>query len=231
MSTTHAMSDTQVQTELRKMTAFIKQEALEKAREVRLKADEEFSIEKSKLVREETSRLETEYRKKLTKAGMSEQIKKSTIKNRMRLRVLAAKQEVVDGVFDRAAQAMRMGEGHQGGEETLRGLILEGVYALARGEERVYLRCREKDAGMVRGLLDGVRGEVREKLGREVLVDVKEGEWLSGEGMGGVIVLNGSGKIEVNNTLEERLRLLESDALPAVRVALFGENENRKFRD
>jgi V-type H+-transporting ATPase subunit E len=41
------MSDSQVDTELRKMTAFIRQEALEKAREIHLKADEEFSIEKS----------------------------------------------------------------------------------------------------------------------------------------------------------------------------------------
>jgi V-type H+-transporting ATPase subunit E len=35
----------------------------------------------------------------------------------------------------------------------------------------------------------------------------------------------------VNNTLEERLRLLQSDALPAVRNMLFGPNLNRKFRD
>jgi V-type H+-transporting ATPase subunit E len=39
------------------------------------------------------------------------------------------------------------------------------------------------------------------------------------------------GKIEINNTLDERLRLLETDALPSIRVTLFGENENRKFRD
>ena len=50
MSQIHAMSDDQVTAELRKMTAFIRQEALEKAREIHLKADEEFSIEKSKLV-------------------------------------------------------------------------------------------------------------------------------------------------------------------------------------
>ena len=42
MSQIHSMTDTQVTTELRKMTAFIRQEALEKAREIHLKADEEF---------------------------------------------------------------------------------------------------------------------------------------------------------------------------------------------
>lgn len=48
---------------------------------------------------------------------------------------------------------------------------------------------------------------------------------------GGVIIYNSTGKIDVNNTFEERLHLLETDALPAVRATLFGENKNRKFRD
>ena len=48
---------------------------------------------------------------------------------------------------------------------------------------------------------------------------------------GGVSVWGGGGRIDVNNTLEERLKLLETDALPMVRVSLFGKNENRKFVD
>lgn len=48
---------------------------------------------------------------------------------------------------------------------------------------------------------------------------------------GGVIIVGGGGKIDINNTFEERLRLLEIDALPAVRETLFGKNANRKFYD
>ena len=102
MSQIHSMSDSQVDTELRKMTAFIRQEALEKAREIHLKADEEFSIEKSKLVRQETARIDAEYEKKNTQAGMSQQITASTLANRQRLRVLSAKQELLDGLFEEA---------------------------------------------------------------------------------------------------------------------------------
>lgn len=93
MSQIHAMSDDQVNAELRKMTAFIRQEALEKAREIHLKADEEFSIEKSKLVREETNGIDEQYKKKFTQAGMSQQITKSTLANKQRLRLLSARQE------------------------------------------------------------------------------------------------------------------------------------------
>jgi V-type H+-transporting ATPase subunit E len=43
--------------------------------------------------------------------------------------------------------------------------------------------------------------------------------------------VGGGGKIDINNTFEERLRLLETDALPSIRTTLFGENQNRKFHD
>ena len=48
---------------------------------------------------------------------------------------------------------------------------------------------------------------------------------------GGITITNGTGKIDINNTFDERLKLLETDALPSVRATLFGENPNRKFRD
>ena len=44
-------------------------------------------------------------------------------------------------------------------------------------------------------------------------------------------IIGGGGRIDINNTFEERLKLLETDALPMVRVSLFGENANRRFYD
>lgn len=51
---TSRLNDVEVSAEMSKMVSFIKQEALEKAREIKVKADEEFNIEKAKLVRQET---------------------------------------------------------------------------------------------------------------------------------------------------------------------------------
>jgi V-type H+-transporting ATPase subunit E len=48
---------------------------------------------------------------------------------------------------------------------------------------------------------------------------------------GGVSIIGGGGKIDIDNTFETRLKLLETSALPAVREALFGLNPNRKYRD
>ncbi|KAL9628516.1 MAG: hypothetical protein Q9164_007244, partial [Protoblastenia rupestris] len=96
------MSDDQVSAELKKMTAFIRQEALEKAKEIQIKADEEFAIEKSKLVRQETSSIDSVYAKKHKSAGMSQQITRSTLANKTRIKVLSKRQELLDELFERA---------------------------------------------------------------------------------------------------------------------------------
>jgi V-type H+-transporting ATPase subunit E len=44
-------------------------------------------------------------------------------------------------------------------------------------------------------------------------------------------IVGGNGKIEINNTFEERLKICETDELPSVRNTLFGKNKNRRFFD
>ena len=82
------------------MTAFIRQEAMEKANEIRLKADEEFAIEKSKLVRQEQASIDSSYEKKFKQASMSQQITRSTVSNKSRLRILSARQELLNKLFE-----------------------------------------------------------------------------------------------------------------------------------
>ncbi|TKA27598.1 hypothetical protein B0A50_04430 [Salinomyces thailandicus] len=232
MSQIHAMSDDQVATELRKMTAFIRQEALEKAREIHLKADEEFSIEKSKLVRSETASIDAEYEKKNTQAGMSQQITKSTLANKMRLRVLSAKQELLDELFEKAQKevSQKGTKDQKKYQEILKGLILEGLYAL--NEKKITLRCRKKDNDVVKKAADAAKDEYQKQMkGRTVDITVDEQERLPEGISGGLVIVNSTGRIDITNTFEERLKLLETDALPAVRTVLFGENKNRRFKD
>lgn len=179
MSQIHAMSDEQVGQELRKMTAFIRQEALEKAREIQLKADEEFSIEKSKLVRQETQRIDGEFDKKFKQAGMSQQITKSTLANKTRLRLLSARQELLDDLFEQTNKKLaEEGSKNEGEyEDICKDLILEGLYAL--NEKKILLRCRKKDHEIVSKASDAAKKEYKDKMkGREVEVKVDDKERL-----------------------------------------------------
>ncbi len=179
MSQIHAMSDDQVNNELRKMTAFIRQEALEKAREIHLKADEEFSIEKSKLVRSETSRIDSEYEKKFTQAGMSQQITKSTLANKTRLRILSARQELLDQLFEDANKKLSESATKDKSkyEKVLKDLILEGLYAFVN-EKKVTLRCRKKDDDVVKKAADKAKEEFKKNMKNDVEIQVDDKERL-----------------------------------------------------
>ncbi|KAI9056144.1 hypothetical protein LZ554_001072 [Drepanopeziza brunnea f. sp. 'monogermtubi'] len=228
MSQSHALSDDQVGQELKKMTAFIKQEAMEKGREIEIKADEEFAIEKSKLVRTETAAIDSTYEKKFKAATMSQQITRSTVANKTRLKVLSARQELLDEIFH--ATQTKLGEatkdkGKYAG--ILKGLLLEGFYAL--NEETLAVRARKVDKDTVVKAIKEAEKEYKEKMKKEVKASLDESNWLPEDVSGGVSIVGGNGKIEITNTFDERLKLLEDMALPAIRTKLFGPNENRKF--
>jgi len=230
MSQVHALSDDQVAGELKKMTAFIRQEALEKAKEIQIKADEEFAIEKSKLVRQETAAIDTQYQKKFKQAAMSQQITRSTVANKTRLKVLSEKQVLLDHLFDQAGKNLPdITTDESRYQDMLKNLILEGLYAL--NESKVQVRAREADSDLVKIAIDAAVEEYKAKLGKDVKVDIDGQNTLPKGSTGGVSIVGGNGKIDINNTLEERLRLLEIDALPAVRTTLFGHNVHRKFYD
>lgn len=163
----------QVAGELRKMTAFIKQEALEKAREIQIKADEEFAIEKSKLVRQETAAIDALYEKKFKQASMSQQIARSTLANRTRLRVLSARQELLDELFQRAREQLSSATADTTKyQEVLKGLILEGLYAL--NEDKVSVQARQKDYDLVKKAIEDAQKEFKDNVGRDVTIDIDE---------------------------------------------------------
>ena len=154
------------------MTAFIRQEALEKAREIQIKADEEFAIEKSKLVRQETSSIDTQYEKKFKQAGMSQQITRSTVSNKTRLRVLGARQELLNELFEKARG--KVGDYNSGDkyQEICKNLILEGLYAL--NESKIMIRARKSDYDVVKKAIGDAQKVYKDTVKKDVKVEIDE---------------------------------------------------------
>ncbi|CAF3482670.1 V-ATPase V1 sector subunit E [Fusarium graminearum] len=226
----HALSDQQVNNELSKMTAFIKQEAMEKAREIEIKANEEFEIEKSKLVRQETDAIDSQYEKKFKQATMSQQITRSTVSNKTRLKVLGSRQEMLDNIFEEAQKKLAEGAKDKAKyQKALKGLLLEGFFAL--NEPELQVRARKKDYDVVKKAIEEAAKDFKKELGKDITAKIQEDDPLPEGIAGGVFIISGSGKIDIDNTFEARLKLLEESAAPAVREALFGKNPNRKFND
>lgn len=153
------------------MTAFIKQEAMEKAREIEIKANEEFEIEKSKLVRQETDAIDATYEKKFKQATMSQQITRSTVANKTRLKVLGARQELLDSIYEATRQQLAAGTKDKAKyQKVLAGLILEGLYTM--NEADVQVRGRKKDADVLKKAADEAAKTYKKEVGKDVNVTI-----------------------------------------------------------
>lgn len=212
------------------METFIKKEAEEKAKEIRLKADEEYEIEKASIVRSEINTIDALYETKFKKSSLAQQITKSTITNKTRLKVLATREEVLDGIFDLAEEELKkISKDKKKYQPILAGLIAEGLFALM--EKKITIRVREEDESVAEKAAQQAAKDFEAQAGYTPEISLDGENHLNKDLAGGVIVINSSGKIEVNNTLEERLKLLNEEALPAVRLQLFGPSPSRKFFD
>lgn len=224
-----ALTPNQVNDELNKMQAFIKKEAEEKAKEIQLKADQEYEIEKTGIVRNETSNIDSNFEDKLKKASLKQQITKSTIANKMRLKVLSAREENLDKIFDNAKEELqKLAKKEKQYKPVLQSLIVEAALRLL--EDKVIVQVVERDQKLAKSLIDDVTKDYKEIANKDVTIVISD-KFLNKDTAGGVLITNENGKIRVDNTLEERLKLLSEEALPAIRLELFGPSKTRKFLD
>lgn len=101
-------------------------------------------------------------------------------------------------------------------------------------DKALFVRAREADFDLVEPALKEATAEFEKTAGYTVEAEIDkdiplEAErfhidtfCISNSSMGGVIILGYGGKIEFDNTLEERLELLQSVALPKIRAEIFG---------
>jgi V-type H+-transporting ATPase subunit E len=157
------------------MTAFIRQEAMEKANEIRLKADEEFAIEKSKLVRQETSSIDSSYEKKFKQASMSQQITRSTLSNKSRLRLLSSRQELLDRLFEDSSKKLNeISKDKKKYQGILKNLILEGSYAL--NEDKLQVRLRKADYDVGKKAIEEAQTEFKKNMDKDVSITIDESD-------------------------------------------------------
>ncbi|KAI8326921.1 ATP synthase subunit [Choanephora cucurbitarum] len=226
-NTARPLNDDEVFNEMKKMVAFIKQEAVEKAREIKVKADEEFNIEKAKIVRQESLNIESVFERKIKQAEVQKKIAQSNHINKTRLRILQERQKVLDDLFEEAEK--RIADVSSDEEQygtLLEGLILQGIYSLMENE--VVIRCREQDVDQVNGAIERATEKYEETMKARPSFTVSE-DYLPSSSAGGVILSGLYGKITIDNTLNARLDIAKEEMLPQIRVALFGHSPSRTF--
>nr|ACQ58194.1 Vacuolar proton pump subunit E 1 [Anoplopoma fimbria] len=225
-----ALSDADVQKQIKHMMAFIEQEANEKAEEIDAKAEEEFNIEKGRLVQTQRLKIMEYYEKKEKQIEQQKKIQMSNLMNQARLKVLKARDDMISEMLSEARQRL----GHVAKDPArypalMDGLILQGLYQLL--EPKVTIRCRKQDIQVVQASIQRNIPIYKAAVKSNIEVRIDQDNFIAPDVSGGVETYNGNGKIKVANTLESGLDLMAQRMMPEIRVALFGANPNRKFLD
>lgn len=225
-----ALSDEDVQKQIQHMMAFIDQEAKEKAEEIDAKAEEEFQIEKGRLVQQQRIKISEFYSRKEKNLDLQKKILQSNMLNQARLKVLKCREDHVQATLDEAQEKLtELTRNKTKYKQVVQGLLTQGLYQLL--EPNVVVRCKECDVSLVKEAIPEAVRSYREATKKECNVVVDPETFLSAELSGGVELLTPTNTIKVENTLEKRLELMSTQMLPEVRTKLFGPNSNRKFLD
>nr|XP_020455354.1 V-type proton ATPase subunit E 1-like isoform X2 [Monopterus albus] len=212
------------------MMAFIEQEANEKAEEIDAKAEEEFNIEKGRLVQTQRLKIMEYYEKKEKQIEQQKKIQMSNLMNQARLKVLKARDDMILEMLNEARQRLaKIAKDPARYPALMDGLILQGFYQLL--EPKVILRCRKQDLHMVQASIQRNIPIYKAAVKNNLEVHIDQDNFLPQDMSGGIEIYNADRKIKVSNTLESRLDLMAQQMMPEIRVALFGANPNRRFMD
>lgn len=207
---------------INQMTAFIKSEAEEKAKEIDSQTKEDFAIEKQTRVEEEKKRLRAEYELKEKQVEVEKQINHSNSIKGARLEILKLKEDVMSNLKEKAIEAIKKLQGDEKRyREFLHDCIMQGLLTLEEKEVKLY--CREADFKYLKDNVDKVAKQFSEKKGYQPKIIVQEKPFL--DCSGGVLVSGLNDRIKVNNTIEERLELCFNAFVPEIRDILFPKQE------
>ena len=196
------MNEQEVDRQINQMVQFIKQEAEEKANEIRVAAEEEFNIEKLQMVETEKQRIRKEYERKESQVEVKKKIEYSTELNAMRLKVLAAREEAIQGMLAEARATVGAVSASPAYAGLLVSLICQGVRKLEA--KQAVVRCRAADAEKVKQAMQQAQTSMP-----GVALKLDEHEFLPAAPAcaGGVHVISVDGKIVCNNSLDDRLQV------------------------
>eukprot|EP01084_Bolivina_argentea_P221936 375765_1 len=209
------------------MINFIIQEAREKADEIRMKADEEFQIEKGRILNPERLKLNQEFDRKFKDLEIKQKIELSTQINKARLQVLEQRGELMRTVENDAYKRLNtLKSDEKKYKETLKQLMIQGFIRI--DEEVVTVRVVKEDLSLAESVFDDAVSQYKKiwKQGVGVADDIKakidKSKFLPAAVVGGVMITARHGKITCDNTLSARLTVCQQALMPILRGRLFG---------
>nr|CAG4652230.1 EOG090X0F8Y [Triops cancriformis] len=222
-----ALNDIDVQKQIKQMMGFIEQEANEKVEEIDAKAEEEFNIEKGRLVQQQRLKIMEFFERKEKQVELQKKIQSSNMLNAARLQVLKAQEEHVKRVLDEAkSRLVQVTSNPQKYGEILQALVIQALFRLM--ETNIVVRCRAADVDIVRSLLPGCVAAYQEATKKNVNISLDSENFLPPNSLlskiinGGVAGIVGVSIVYPIDLVKTRLQNQTSSGL---------ENEQKRYKN
>ena len=145
--------------------SFIEQEANEKVQEIEVKAEEEFEIEKSRLVAQQRLTIIGYFEKREKQIELQRIRQRSHLLNANRLLILQCRDDLLHRLKDEAIELLStLMKDRSIYIGILVKLISEGLLLLLLTEHQLIIRCRHDDYGLVQRLIPDALRQVQSQL-------------------------------------------------------------------
>eukprot|EP00199_Chlamydomonas_sp_CCMP681_P005904 CAMPEP_0119102726 /NCGR_PEP_ID=MMETSP1180-20130426/1364_1 /TAXON_ID=3052 ORGANISM="Chlamydomonas cf sp, Strain CCMP681" /NCGR_SAMPLE_ID=MMETSP1180 /ASSEMBLY_ACC=CAM_ASM_000741 /LENGTH=227 /DNA_ID=CAMNT_0007087055 /DNA_START=121 /DNA_END=804 /DNA_ORIENTATION=- len=214
------------------MVKFIKQEAEEKANEIKVSAEEEFNLEKLQLLEQEKSKIRKDYERREAQVEVKKKIEFSKQLNEQRIKVLSAREVAIQELVAETKLKLREVSKNPGSyKKLLQDLLVQALKKL--GEKSATVKCRQVDLVLVKEVLEPARKAFTALFQEEApVLSLDQASFLPppptgapgddhNTSLGGVAVTSSDGRITVSNTLDDRLKIAYQANLPVIRQKLF----------
>jgi V-type H+-transporting ATPase subunit E len=229
--------------QINQMIEFIKQEAYEKAEEIKTKTESEYNAKRLSKVTKGLAELKEEYAAKRKVAAAKKRIVRSQLINSARFKQMRDRDELLQELKKTISAELANVSSHPKYPDLVSALIVQALLTIL--EHEVEVRCRQVDLPIVQKVLPGAVAQFKTIVQREtgvnpdVQVTVNTTEFLAPPPSdyvigpscaGGVVLVARFGKIICRNTLDARFEHAFAELLPETRNTIFGKRSVAKVR-
>ena len=211
----------------------MRQEAHEKAFEIRVQSQRLFEKEKEKIVKEGKIRVDGDTETKIRNITTEINIKRSNLINQTRMTLMNVRNEFMKSLVKEALKKLETEialPDNKMYQTVCKDLIVQGCIKFL--EPIVLVKCREQDLEFIQQIAPDAQSQYNDLIARETDSDkyvteirIIEDDFIdpaSEEGKcGGVILMTKNKKITCSNSLNNRLHLCYEESLPTLRQDLF----------
>nr|SVE86436.1 EOG090X0F8Y [Daphnia similis]SVE87063.1 EOG090X0F8Y [Daphnia similis] len=172
-----ALTDSDVQKQIKQMMGFIEQEANEKVEEIDAKAEEEFNIEKGRLVQQQRLKIMEFYERKEKQVELQKKIQSSNLLNQARLKVLQAQQQHIQNLLAESRTRLAKSSADRSNyTRVICDLIIQALFQIM--EPVVTIRCRQADLELVESVLPEAIAKYSEAMHKPCQINIAKDNFL-----------------------------------------------------